>query len=558
MPCDATALVPPRIPAHLARMARTLSPLAAMLAPARPALALGAGLAALASLLWLGQAAALAAAIAGLLAGETGTGRPALVFLALAALRAGLNHRAEARLFAAAETVTTRTRDALVAREARATGGGAAGGPGAMAALAVDALGTLHPYLTRYAPARARTLLGPPLILLIALWQSWAVALVLLAAGPLIPVFMALVGWAARDASARQLQGVAAMGDLMVDRLAALPDVRLLDAGARLADGFAAAAEDLRARSLAVLRLAFLSSAVLELFAALGVAMVAVWVGFSLLGVIGWGTWGAPLTPFSGLFLLLLAPDFFQPLRDLAAAWHDKAAAEAAAAALAAWDAEDRPSILGAGGAAAPLPGPATIGWQDLRLRGIRFPDARIAPGALVAITGSSGAGKSTLLRLVAGLEAPAEGRIEVAGCLLDDRTADGWRARLGWMPQSPLFAEESLARIIAGDARPDPALLGLAGLDRVLARLPQGLATVPGETGAGLSGGEARRVLLARLLHQRPEVVLADEPTADLDAETADAVTRALLALAERGATLLIATHDARLIARLDREIAL
>lgn len=538
-------------------MTRHRQPLGALLQPVRPALALASGLSAAASLVWLAQAAVIAGALAGLLRGEGTTGRAALAFLGLAALRAGLGYRAEGLLFEAAERVIAPARAAVVAREAQTAGSGAAGGPGAVAALAVESLAALQPFVVRYAPAMARTTVVPPIILLVALSQSWAVALVLLAAGPLIPLFMALVGWAARDASARQLEGVAAMGDLMVDRLAALPDVRLLDAGERVVGGFARAAEELRARTLAVLRLAFLSSAVLELFAALGVAMVAVWVGFALLGVIGWGTWGAPLTPFAGIYLLLLAPDYFQPLRDLAAAWHDRAGAQAAAEALITWQEEERASILGQGAAAEPLPGAPEIRWQRLAARGKRFADAAIRPGERVAITGASGAGKSTLLRLIAGLEAPAEGAIRVAGQSLDDASADSWRARIGWMPQSPHFPEEPLARIIA-EGPLDPALLSLAALDTVLARQPEGAQTIPGETGAGISGGEARRVLLARLLHGRPDVVLADEPTADLDAETAERVTEALLALARRGATLLVATHDARLVSRLDREIAL
>merc|ERR1711969_322647 len=128
-------------------------------------------------------------------------------------------------------------------------------------------------------------------------------------AGPLIPVFMALVGWAAKEASARQMVEIGDLSDLLVDRLSALADLRLVGAGGPVVSGFAASSEGLRARTMAVLRIAFLSSTVLELFAALGVAMVAVWTGFHLLGVIGWGTWGGALSPAAGIWLLLLAPE---------------------------------------------------------------------------------------------------------------------------------------------------------------------------------------------------------------------------------------------------------
>ncbi|MBN8294492.1 ATP-binding cassette domain-containing protein [Rhodobacter sp. NTK016B] len=538
-------------------MSRKPSSLTALLAPARAPIAHGSVLSVAASLIWLAQAWVIAGALAGWLQGSGNPGRDALLFLALAALRAGLNHAAERQLFRASDLAVARVRERLLGREAKASGSGAFGGPGAVAALAVEKLDALRAYLMRYHPAMTRTALIPPVIFAIAAWHSWAIALVLLLAGPLIPVFMALVGWAAKDASARQMVEIGTLGDLMVDRVAALPDIRLLDAGDRVTGHFAQVSDDLHRRTMAVLRVAFLSSTVLELFAALGVAMVAVWVGFSLLDVIGWGTWGAPLTPFAGIYLLLLAPDFFQPMRDLAAAWHDRAAAQAVADEVQDWQAAPLPALLGEGARATRLAGAPVITWSGLEARGVSYPDTRIEPGARLAVTGRSGAGKSTLLSLLAGLEQPETGQIHVCGQPLDERNADGWRARLGWMPQSPQFPEQPLRAIIT-EGTPDPVHLHAAALDTVLARLPEGLDTIPGESGAGLSGGEARRVLLARLLHAHPDVVLADEPTADLDPDTADRVTEALLALAAQGATLIVATHDARLIACMDAEVAL
>ncbi|MCB1155741.1 ATP-binding cassette domain-containing protein, partial [bacterium] len=190
----------------------------------------------------------------------------------------------------------------------------------------------------------------------------------------------------------------------------------------------------------------------------------------------------------SGLFLLLLAPDYFQPLRDLSAAWHDRAAAQAMARELAAWEAEDSPLILGSGRVTARLAGAPEIRLRGVTLGAIPIPDAVIPPGAMVGVTGPSGAGKSTLLRALAGLDRPTAGTITVCGQTLDDATADPWRATLGWMPQSPRFPPEPLHRIIAADAPLDRDLLAMAALTPVLARLPAGLDTVPGETGAGLS----------------------------------------------------------------------
>ena len=162
---------------------------------------------------------------------------------------------------------------------------------------------------------------------------------------------------------------------------------------------------------MAVLRIAFLSSTVLELFSALGIALAAVYVGFSLLGTFSFGTYGAPLSVAGGIFILLMVPDFFQPLRELAAAWHDRAAALAVAGEIA--ELEDRAAsrILGRGGEAEALAGAPTIAVRDLAFdaagRAVRFPDFTLRPGEKLAITGESGAGKTTLLGLIAGLVRP-------------------------------------------------------------------------------------------------------------------------------------------------------
>lgn len=539
------------------------SPIARLTAPESARLKRGARLSVAASLIWPLQALLIAALFAGLLEG-TDLISPAVAaigFFGLALVRAALARGSEQVLFDAADALIGATRARLIERESRFAAP-SVGGPGAIAALAGEKLDALEPFLVRYAPSRARVMVIGPLLLGLAFFHSWAVGLVFLIAGPLIPVFMALVGWAAKEASEKHMAEIGTLNDLLVDRLAALADMTLLNAGDRVVDRFAEGSDDLRSRTMAVLRIAFLSSTLLELFAALGVAMVAVWVGFSLLNVIHWGAWGRDLSPFSGIYLLLLAPEFFQPLRDLAAAWHDKAAAEAVAKELDAWEEAAPATIVGTGAPAAPLPGAATVALHGVTAqrgsRQIAYPDLTIAPGQHTAIAGPSGIGKSTLLRLLAGLEAPSEGRIEVAGVTLDDTTADGWRARLGWLPQAPHFLNRSLRHNIAFGAPLQQDALRKAVLEDVVATLPRKDLTVLGETGAGLSGGEGRRVMLARALHAGPDLLLADEPTADLDAATAAQVMDGLMALADNGATLIIATHDPALVARMDQVVTL
>lgn len=512
--------------------------------------------------IWLAQAWIIASVLSSLvMKTDVAVWPMALGFLGLGVLRAGLN-RLAARFLGTAAEIRIRDLRAEIIRAETATGTAARfGGAGAIGALTTGKLETLRPFLLRYAPARMRVMVVTLAILAITAWFSWAAAVVLLAAGPLIPVFMALVGWAAKEASAKQMVEIGSLNDLLADRLAALSDLKLIGAGPQVVDGFADASDGLRLRTMAVLRIAFLSSTVLELFSALGVAMIAVWVGFALLGEIGWGTWGTPLTPFAGIYILLLAPDFFQPLRDLAAAWHDKASAEAVLEEMDIWRSEERPAMSGAGAWAAPLAF-AGLSARDLVMvrgtRRIRLPDLDLRPGESLALTGPSGAGKTTLLRVLAGLEQPEQGSVHIGSRSLTTENADAWRATLGWMPQSPRFLSRSLRHNIGFGAPLDPAVLNLSRVTPILPALPSGELAKLGETGAGLSGGEARRVMLARALHGRPKVILADEPTADLDAETAQDIVEGLLGFVARGGTLIVATHDPRLMSRMQRQIEL
>ncbi|WP_339107190.1 thiol reductant ABC exporter subunit CydD [Thioclava sp. GXIMD4216] len=541
-----------------ARRGRKL--LRSLMMPEQRQLRTASGLSVLAALVWPLQALLVAHVLGGLLLGRPSDPlRAALVFLALGALRAGLGWAAEHMAQRAANQVLHRLRLQIVAQEASCGEESAFGGAGAIAALAAEKTDLLKPYITRYMPAQFRVAVVPLLFLALALWPSWAVAVIFAISGPLIPVFMALVGMAAKEASMRQLDEVGSLNDLLVERLGAVLDIRVLGAQKQVMAGFEAQTGRLRQRTMAVLRVAFLSSTVLELFSAIGVAMVAVFVGFSLLGEIGFGTWGRTLSPEAGIFLLLIAPEFYQPLRDLSAAWHDRASAEAVGAEIEDWMQARPAPLIGSGGQATPVAGRCQIAATGLVVHGRALPDLHLSPGESVALVGPSGSGKTTLLRLVAGILQPDAGRIDVAGQALVPERADGWRARLGWMPQTPHFLSGSLrdSLMLPEGADPWPAL-ERAGVAHVVRALPEGLETTLGETGGGLSGGEARRIMLARALARTPDLLLADEPTADLDEETARLVSDGILAAHAGGMGVLVATHDMALAQRMDRIIRL
>ncbi|HLP69167.1 MAG TPA: thiol reductant ABC exporter subunit CydD [Rhizobium sp.] len=538
----------------------------------RRAMAMASGLSVLAALLWLPQAWLVSRFLAALVEGRVPVPGPvvtAVAFIALGTLRHLVEVLAGRRAFRIGQGLIARERIALVGEESLASplvGNGQTSA--ALATLLAGKLDALLPWASRYRLAAAKVAIVPAVILVVVASMSWLAGTVLLVAGPLIPVFMALIGLAARQASEKQMAATGTLNSTLLEWLNAASDIRLLNAEALTVERFRQSAEALRAKTMEVLRIAFLSSTVLELFSAIGIALVAVYVGFALLGTFSFGAYETPLTVAEGIFILLLAPDFFQPLRDLAAAWHDKAAALAVAGELAEREINPRPRILGRGARADSRPaGALTIATRGLRYeaggREIAFPDIEIMPGEKVAICGPSGAGKTTLIGLLCGLARPSSGRVEIGGQPLDDDRADAWRAMIGFVGQHPHMLNASLrANIALSGERLDrvrlDAALAAAAADGVVAALPRGVDTRLGENGSGVSGGEARRLTIARAIYADAKVVFADEPTADLDAGTAERMVEALEAIGRQGTTLVVATHDPRLVARFDRTIVL
>jgi ATP-binding cassette, subfamily C, bacterial CydD len=527
-----------------------------------------------AALLWLPQAALLAMAVQGLASGQDlrAVWLPAGAILLLGLLRAAFEAWGARRTFSLARARLT----ALRARTAEALAGGSPldrsrAPSGQAASVLAEQAEALVPYLVRYQPARWRATVVPVFILCAVACFSWVAALVLLVAAPLIPIFMAIVGWRAKAASEAQMVEMGSMNAFLLDRLRGLATLRALDAVDATAHRLGDAAQSLRVRTMAVLRIAFLSSAVLELFSALGVAMVAVYVGFHLLGSLGFGTWGQPLSLGEGLFVLLLAPAFFEPLRELSAVWHDRAAGEAALEALDGLQQNTLPlpganaslqrAAAGAAGTAPSVvihglhfswPGEAQEVFDGLELR--------VAAGEHIALTGPSGSGKTALLSLLAGLVPATRGEISVGGVALTDHTIAALRRRMAWMGQAPhvfagsVEANVALGREDVGTLRVTEAMR-FAALDAVAQAHP---GTALGEGGSGLSGGEAVRLALARIaVHPHADLLLVDEPTAHLDSETAARVADAVVELA-RGKTLIVATHDPVLAARMDRVVSL
>ena len=435
---------------------------------------------------------------------------------------------------------------------------------GALATTVTDGVDAVQSYYARYLPAAALTATVPVAMLAAVVPYDWLAALVFVVTAPLIPVFMILIGAGAEKLSQRQWSALVRMSGHLLDVIQGLTTLKLFDAGRREAEVVSAMAEGYRRDTMAVLRLAFLSSLALEFLATVSIAMVAVLVGFRLL----WGD----LAFFNGMFVLLLAPELYAPLRALGTHYHARMEAIGAAGELVELLATTAP--VRDGDRRRPgTAGPPRIRFDDVS---VAFPDGRtgltglsfdVAPGERIALVGPSGAGKTTVLGLVSGFLAPTAGCILVDGVPLEELDALAWRRRIAALPQRPhIFrasVEENIAmtdgtRDDAGAVRESVTVAARnARAYDLVARLPQGFDTLIGDGGAGLSGGEAQRVALARAFHRDPAVVLLDEPTAHLDRATEAALTGAIDCLLA-GRTSLTIAHRLETVRAADRILVL
>lgn len=412
----------------------------------------------------------------------------------------------------------------------------------------VDGVDALAPYYAGYLPQTCLSAIVPAIVLVCVLAaEPWS-ALVLLGCAPLLPVFMVLVGKAAASASERRWVRLRRLGARFMDALSGLTTLRLYGAAARETERLAAVGEAYRRETMAVLRIAFLSALVLEFFATVSIAVIAVMIGFRLMG----GGLGFE----QGLFALLLAPEFFAPLRALGTQRHQRMEATAAAEGLIDLLADvDGPAL--ATPSATTEPGeraaPGIVLEQVAFAHAADRPvlecvDLRIDAGSRLTLVGASGSGKSSLLDLLMGLATPHGGRILVDGVDLASLAQGTWRDRIAWVSQRPHVFHGSM-RDNLSIARPDVDELTLrraiqfAALETVVARLPDGLDTTLGEHGAGLSGGELQRLAIARAWLRNAPVLLLDEPTQHLDAATARRIEQALDAFGH-GRTVVRVAH--------------
>ncbi|ORW75226.1 thiol reductant ABC exporter subunit CydD [Mycobacterium saskatchewanense] len=410
----------------------------------------------------------------------------------------------------------------------------------------------LRPYFAGYLPTLLlAAILTPATVAVIALYDLKSTVIVLITL-PLIPIFMVLIGLATAERSAAALTAMTTLQARLLDLIAGIPTLRALGRGRGPEKRIAELSAAHRRSAMATLRIAFLSALVLELLATLGVALIAVSIGLRL--VFG------EMTLATGLTVLLLAPDVYWPLRRIGVEFH--AAQDGRTAADSAFALIGDPSSPTPRHRTVPARG-AEIRLESLSVAGRdgRAPhalNAVISPGSVTVLTGPNGAGKSTALQAIAGLTPPSSGRVTVAGADVTELEPTAWWRQLSWLPQRPVLVPGSVGDNLAlfGELRDVESACRASGFDSVLAELPDGMDTQLGRGGVGLSLGQRQRLGLARALGSTAAVLLLDEPTAHLDAQTEERVLRAVVERARAGATVVVVGHREPVVAIGDRVV--
>ncbi|WP_405184041.1 thiol reductant ABC exporter subunit CydD [Streptomyces albidoflavus] len=481
---------------------------------------------------------------------------PLLLLVAVALGRALVSWLTELAAHRASAAVTSELRMRLVERAGQ-LGPGWLGDrrTGSLIALATRGVDALDDYFARYLPQLGLAVVVPVAVLARIVTEDWVSAAIIVVTLPLIPLFMALIGWATQSRMDRQWGLLSRLSGHFLDVVAGLPTLKIFGRAKAQAESIRRITHDYRRATLRTLRIAFLSSFALELLATLSVALVAVTIGMRLVH--------GDMDLYTGLVILVLAPEAYLPLRQVGAQYH--AAAEGLAAAEEVFAVLETP--MPHTGTQAPPAGALAFEGVTVRYPGRDTPAVReatftVEPGETVALVGPSGCGKTTLLQAALGFVAPAEGRVTVGGTDLAEVDREQWHQRIAWVPQRPqLFAgtvaeNVRLARPDASEAEVGRAL-EQAGAREFVAGLPAGAETELGEDGAGLSAGQRQRVALARaFLADRP-VLLLDEPTASLDGASEEAVVEAVRRLAV-GRTVLLVVHRPALLAVADRVVRL
>ncbi len=427
------------------------------------------------------------------------------------AIRAGCSWARELAGFRAGEQIRIYIRQ-LIFDKLRALGPAYIKGKpaGAWATLTLEQVENMHDFFARYLPQMSLSVLIPFVILIVVFPVNWAAGLIFLITAPLVPLFMALVGIKAADAGRKNFKALQRLSGHFYDRLQSMTTIRLFDRTSAETEQMKGASEVFRKRTMDVLRIAFLSSAVLEFFTSISIAITAVYFGFSFIGELNFGGYGASVTLFAGIFVLVLAPEFYQPLRDLGTFYHAKQQAVGAAESIVEFLNIDVSQVQ-SGSQTLPEMQGVEIVARDLE---VFSPEGKRLLGPLTftlnsqqttALVGPSGAGKTSLINAILGFM-PYRGSLSINGIELSELDHAHWRKQISWVGQNPLLVHGTirdnvtLGKSNIADAQVQAVLDSSFAAEFVS---KHGLDYPISDRSGGLSVGQAQRLALARAMLQ-------------------------------------------------------
>lgn len=479
--------------------------------------------------------------------------------LALFLVRAGLSWASEQAAFHAASRVKLALREKLY-DHIRKLGPSWLSGErtGDVVNTLSDGVEALEAYYARYIPAMSLMVFVPLAILVFVFPNDWISGLVMLFTAPLIPFFMILIGKGTEKRNQKQWKELARMSAHFLDVIQGLTTLKLFNASCREAKMIASISDKYRLGAMSVLRIAFLSSFVLEFFSTVSIAIVAVLIGFRL--------FYGEMDFFHGFFVLLLAPEFYLPLRNMGTQYHARMEAIGAAERMIEILNTEPVEVGNTHGAITDLP---DLNHSIIRFDHIVFnyPDGRTAlkdfnleiePGETLALVGASGSGKTTAINLLLGFIQPQSGKILINNTPLSDIASKAWWKQLVWLPQKPQLFTGSIAdNIKLGQTQANKRAVieaaRLAHAAEFIDSLPDGYDTIIGESGHGLSGGQLQRIALARAFLKNAPLVILDEATANLDMQS-EALVQAGIQQLTRGRTVIMIAHRLRTVQEADR----
>lgn len=399
---------------------------------------------------------------------------------------------------------------------------------------------SLEDYYAGYLPVIAYCAVIPLAILIAVFPIDWQSGLILLLTAPMVPFFMILIGHKAQRLNQEHWTKLQRMSSHFLDIIQGLTQLKIFNASRREIAAVKKISDDYGDETMGILKIAFLSSFVLEFLASISIALVAVVLGFRL--------YYGDVDYVFALWVLLLAPEFYLPFRQLGTQYHAKMAGVSAA--------EDLIEILNQPKVNTTLTSSFAPPFKlSLNQACFSYPERKAAlnkinlefsSSGLYAVIGESGSGKSTLIDMILGFVHPSSGDVIINNTPLNRANSEHWLKHCGWISQQTQFFYGSLAFNVAmsDDYQDDRVMKALekAGLAIFVKSLDQGLNSIVGEAGAGLSGGQTQRLALARVFYHQPEILILDEPTSHLDQETEQVVTQSISEYAKNHLVIIIA----------------